>query len=76
MPRADLTVALIMHRFTAGSKEMLARWHPGSSLDMDEASRAQKHMKFGSFKDVCQPELMERMRDFFMAGLVPAIPMR
>jgi spore photoproduct lyase len=73
-PRVDLTIELITHRFTAGSKEVLTSWYPGSSLDMDEATRAQKRTKYGSLKYVYEPEVMEQMRDFFMAELPVRLP--
>jgi spore photoproduct lyase len=75
MPRADLTVELITHRFTAGSKEVLTGWYPGSSLDMDEATRARKRTKFGSLKYVYEPAVMEQMREFFMAEIPARLPM-
>jgi spore photoproduct lyase len=61
----DLTIELITHRFTPGSKEVLTGWYPGSALDMDEASRARKRTKFGSLKYVYTPEIMGEMRAFF-----------
>jgi spore photoproduct lyase len=73
-PGADLTIELITHRFTNGSKEVLTSWYPGSSLDMDEATRAQKRTKYGSLKYVYEPEVMEQMRDFFMAELPVRLP--
>lgn len=72
--RADLTVELITHRFTAGSKEVLTGWYPGSSLDMDEAARVQKRTKYRSLKYVYEPEAMKQMRDFFMAELPIRLP--
>jgi spore photoproduct lyase len=74
VPGADLTVELITHRFTAGSKEVLTGWYPGSSLDMDEATRAQKRTKYGSLKYVYEAEVMEQMRGFFMAELPIRLP--
>lgn len=71
---ADLTVELITHRFTPGSKEVLTGWYPGSSLDMDEAARAQKRTKFGSIKYVYEPDVMEQMRAFFMAEVPIRLP--
>lgn len=71
---ADLTVELITHRFTVGSKQVLTGWYPGSSLDMDEATRAQKRTKYGSLKYVYEPEVMGQMRDFFMAELPIRLP--
>jgi spore photoproduct lyase len=73
-PGPDLTVELITHRFTAGSKEVLTSWYPGSSLDMDEATRVQKRTKYGSLKYVYEPDVMEQMRDFFMAELPIRLP--
>jgi spore photoproduct lyase len=73
-PGADLTVKLIIHHFTAGSKEVLTSWYPGSSLDMDEARRAQKRTKYGSLKYVYEPEVMEPMRRFFMAEVPRRLP--
>ncbi len=74
VPGADLTIELITHCFTAGSKEVLTGWYPGSSLDMDEATRTQKRTKYGSLKYVYHPEAMEPMRDFFMAELPIRLP--
>jgi spore photoproduct lyase len=74
MPGADLTIELITHCFTAGSKEVLTGWYPGSSLNMDEATRAQKHTKHGSLKYVYHHDAMEQMGDFFMAELSILFP--
>ena len=41
----DLTVELITHRFTPGSKEVLLGWYPKTTLDLDEANRAEKRTK-------------------------------
>jgi spore photoproduct lyase len=49
-PGLDLTVELITHRFTEGSREVLQGWYPGSGLDMDPAQRSRKLTKFGSAK--------------------------
>jgi spore photoproduct lyase len=74
MPGADLTIELITHRFTAGSKQVLTGWYPGSGLDMDEVARAQKRTKYGSLKYVYHHEAMEQMRGFFMAELPIRLP--
>lgn len=74
IPEADLTVELITHRFTAGSKEVLTRWYPGSNLDMSETARTQKRTKFGSLKYVYGPEEMAQMRGFFDAQLPRRLP--
>ena len=41
VPDPDLTVKLITHRFTEGSRKVLRDWYPGSALDMDEAGNYQ-----------------------------------
>jgi spore photoproduct lyase len=61
----DLTVELISHRFTPGSKEQLLEWYPNTSLDLDEASRAVKRNKFGGLKYVYQPPDMRELKEFF-----------
>jgi spore photoproduct lyase len=58
----DLTVELITHRFTPGSKTVLQGWYPGSDLPMSEAERSRKLTKFGSVKYVFPKDLMQSMR--------------
>jgi spore photoproduct lyase len=70
----DLTVELITHRFTPGSKSVLAGWYPGSPLEMDEAARAEKRTKFGSRKFVYPPGLMRELRGFLEAQLAERLP--
>ncbi|HEY8382304.1 MAG TPA: radical SAM protein [Microvirga sp.] len=70
----DLTVELITHRFTPGSKDVLTGWYPGSSLDMREEARAQKRTKFGSLKYVYTPDVMSEMRAFFTAEVPRRLP--
>ena len=72
--RADVTVELITHRFTPGSKEVLTEWYPASALEMDEAVRTQKRTKFGSVKYVYPKELMGRMKAFFEREVPSALP--
>lgn len=61
----DLTVELISHRFTPGSKEVLNTWYPHSKLDMDEESRSVKRNKFGGLKYVYGADIMKALRQFF-----------
>lgn len=61
----DLTVEFITHRFTPGSKDVLMEWYPNTSLEMNEADRAQKRNKFGGVKYVYEPDDMKRLRAFF-----------
>lgn len=58
----DLTVELITHRFTPGSKEVLLGWYPATGLEMDEAVRTVKRNKFGGRKYVYSKALMHEMR--------------
>ena len=74
VPELDLTVELITHRFTAGSKAVLNEWYPGSSLEMDEAARSRKLTKFGSEKFVYPAEAMSQLRKFFTQALELRLP--
>lgn len=71
----DLTIELITHRFTAGSKATLDSWYPGSPLDMTDANRVTKRTKFGSEKQVYDPATMRVLRGFFARQLAAALPM-
>lgn len=62
VPDPDLTVELITHRFTPGSKAVLQDWYPGSTLEMEEAARARKTTKFGGAKFVYPRETMAELR--------------
>ncbi|GEP12361.1 spore photoproduct lyase [Methylobacterium gnaphalii] len=62
VPGLDLTVELITHRFTPGSKGVLQGWYPGSDLDLDEETRSRKLTKFGSVKYVYPADTMREMR--------------
>ncbi len=73
-PALDLTVELITHRFTPGSKEVLTDWYPGSSLEMDESVRARKTTKFGSTKYVYPVETMRALRGWFEAEVARRLP--
>lgn len=61
----DLTVELISHRFTPGSKDVLNSWYPYSKLEMDEESRSVKRNKFGGLKYVYPTDTMKALRQFF-----------
>jgi spore photoproduct lyase len=73
-PDPDLTVELITHRFTPGSKEVLQGWYPGSALEMDEAARARKTTKFGSLKYVFPRERMTELRAAIEASMARHLP--
>jgi spore photoproduct lyase len=70
----DLTVELITHRFTPGSKEVLTDWYPGSALEMDESVRAKKTTKFGSLKYVYPAETMRELRAWFEREIPDRMP--
>lgn len=74
VPDLDLSVELITHRFTPGSKAVLNGWYKGSRLDMDEAARSKKTTKFGSLKYVYPAELMREMRAFFEHAVAARLP--
>lgn len=71
----DLTIELITHRFTPGSKAVLDSWYPGSALDMGGDNRTTKRTKFGTEKQVYDAATMRSLRTFFeerIAALLPA----
>ncbi|MFH6782117.1 MULTISPECIES: SPL family radical SAM protein [Methylobacterium] len=70
----DLTAELITHRFTPGSKEVLAGWYPGSDLPMREEERSRKLTKFGSVKYVFPAELMREMKACLTRELAEKLP--
>jgi spore photoproduct lyase len=74
VPDLDLTVELITHRFTPGSKSVLNAWYPGSDLEMNEATRARKTTKFNSVKYVYMPDVMREMRAFFDKAVSEHLP--
>ena len=75
LPEAcDLTVELITHRFTPGSREVLIGWYPATSLEMDESVRTAKTNKFGGRKYVYPRSLMREMRDWFEAEVRATLP--
>ncbi|UWQ22280.1 spore photoproduct lyase family protein [Jannaschia sp. W003] len=71
---ADVTVELITHRFTPGSKEVLLGWYPATALEMDEAVRTVKRNKFGGRKYVYPKELMREMRDTLERQVAARLP--
>lgn len=71
---ADLTVELITHRFTDGSKAVLESWYLGSALDLSAANRAEKRTKFGSIKHVYDAAMMRRLRGFFETEIALKLP--
>lgn len=74
VPRLDLTVEMITHRFTPRSKETLQGWYPRSKLEMDEDLRRQKRGKFGSVKHVYPAPVMAELRSWFEAALADRLP--
>jgi spore photoproduct lyase len=72
--KADLTMELITHRFTPGSKLVLESWYPGSKLDMGAVGRTEKRTKFGTVKHVYDRETMKRLRTFFEERIAARLP--
>ena len=70
----DLTVELITHRYTEGSKAVLDSWYPGSALDMGAEGRTQKRTKFGAIKHVYDKETMTTLRRFFEHEIARQLP--
>ena len=78
LPRADLTVEIITHRFTPGSKDVLSSWYPQTKLEMDEERRTAKRSKFGGLKYVYPRAIMRELRDWFdreLARRLPGVPL-
>jgi spore photoproduct lyase len=73
-PDPDLTVELITHRFTEGSRGVLQGWYPGSVLEMDPAQRSRKLTKFGSAKYVFPKALMADLRAGLEASVAQHLP--
>jgi len=70
----DLTIELITHRFTEGSREVLRSWYPGSALSMGPEGRAEKRTKFGGVKHVYDADTMRALRTFFERGVADHLP--
>ena len=70
----DLTVELITHRYSPGSKAVLESWYPGSGLDMGTANRTEKRTKFGSIKHVYDTATMKALRGFFEREIAAQLP--
>jgi spore photoproduct lyase len=70
----DLTVELITHRYTEGSRAVLESWYPGSPLDMGAEGRTQKRTKFGAVKHVYDAGTMKALRTFFEAEVAAKLP--
>ncbi len=74
VPDLDLTIELITHRYTPGSKAVLQSWYPGSKLDMTGDRRTAKRNKFGGEKQVYDKDTMRALRTFFEARLGDVLP--
>ena len=70
----DLSVELITHRFTPGSKDLLTSWYPATQLEMDETSRSLKRTKFGSKKYVYRREIMTELRRVLEERIARHVP--
>lgn len=70
----DLTVELITHRYTSGSKAVLQSWYPHSKLDLSALDRTEKRTKFGATKLVYDVSTMRMMRAHFELELARLLP--
>ena len=70
-----LTIELITHRYSAGSKAVLGSWYPGSKLDMTMTDRTEKRTKFGSVKYVYDKPTMTALRRWFEAEIAAQLPL-
>ncbi len=70
----DLTVEMITHRFTPGSRDVLLGWYPQTKLEMDTGQRTVKRNKFGGVKYVFPKELMATMRTWFTGSVGEHLP--
>jgi spore photoproduct lyase len=70
----DLTVEIITHRFTPGSRDVLLGWYPRTKLEMDQEQRTEKRNKFGGVKYVYPRETMAEMRGWFTAAVGERLP--
>lgn len=70
----NLTFELITHRFTPISKDILFKWYPNSTLEMDETVRIVKKNKFGGTKYVYPKEMMKELKSFFELEIKQRFP--
>ena len=70
----DLTVEVITHRFTPGSRDVLLGWYPRTKLEMDTEARSQKRSKFGGVKYVYPRDTMRELRSWFEAEVPARLP--
>ncbi|SEQ32838.1 spore photoproduct lyase family protein [Microlunatus flavus] len=70
----DLTVEVITHRFTPGSRDVLMSWYPRTKLEMDVDARRAKRSKFGGVKYVYPTETMRALRSWFEAEVPARLP--
>ncbi len=78
LPHVDLTVEIITHRFTPGSKDVLSTWYPRTKLEMEEGRRTAKRSKFGGVKYVYPKDTMRELRSWFgreLARRLPNVPL-
>jgi spore photoproduct lyase len=74
VPRLDLTVEMITHRFTAKSKDVLLEWYPRTRLEMDEDLRRAKRGRFATVKYVYPAPVMAELCSWFEQELPARLP--
>lgn len=70
----DLTVEVILHRFTARAKKNIKEIFPGTTLPMEAEKRTFKYGQFGYGKYVYSKELYRETRDFFRKQIHRHLP--
>jgi len=70
----DLTVEVITHRFTPGSRDVLLSWYPRTQLEMDTSARSEKRSKFGGVKYVYPRDTMRELRSWFEEQVPARLP--
>lgn len=70
----DLTVEIILHRFTARAKKNIQDIFPHTALPMDEGERSFKYGQFGYGKYVYDKHMYQAARDFFCEQIHTFLP--
>ncbi len=70
----DLTLEIILHRFTSRARLAILDIYPGTHLPMEEENRRFKYGQFGYGKYVYPKELYQEAEEFFLAHIRELLP--
>ena len=70
----DLTVEVITHRFTPGSRDVLLSWYPRTKLEMDTSSAARSARSSAASSTSTRRETMRELRSWFEAEVPARLP--